>query len=377
MTVIKPGYKELLAKFIAFNTVSSQSNLPFIDCLATYLQQHQFETNYYYNEDKSKANLIAVIGPKDERGILLSGHTDVVPVAEQHWYASPFQLIEKDNRLIGRGTADMKGFLAVVCDVVGTMDLNRLKKPLYLVFTYDEEIGCFGAKALQKKLAELATSIEFALIGEPTNYTLVNAHKSLQATRTEFVGQPAHSSCPHLGHSAIMAAADFLQKLPSVMPMEEDKRFNPSRTTFNAGSIHGGNALNIIAEHCQIDWECRPLPQINIQQINKSVESMSQIIRTCSQVEIKNHVISFVPGLTASGNQTAIQILQQFLPEGIKVTTVPFVTEAGLFQQASIPTVVFGPGEIEQAHQPNESICIDALERYRQFLVDLIAYYCH
>ncbi|WP_133127410.1 acetylornithine deacetylase [Legionella nagasakiensis] len=376
--VIKHAYRELLAQFVAFNTISQQSNLPFIDHLASYLRHHRFETHYYYNQDKSKANLIAVIGPKEHSGILLSGHTDVVPVEGQSWQSPPFQLITKNNRLIGRGTADMKGFIALVCDVVASINLSSLRKPLYLVFTYDEEIGCFGAKALQEELAGLAKSIDFALIGEPTNSALVNAHKSLLATRTEFTGKAAHSSCPHLGHSAIMAAVDFLQQLSAIMPADKDERFNPPQTTFNAGRIDGGNALNIIAEHCWIDWECRPLPQINMERFNDSLKSLSQKVRADSQVDMTHQLISFVPGLTATKNQAVIQFLKQFLPDDkVKVTTVPFVTEAGLFQQASIPAVVFGPGEIEQAHQPNESVCMDAMERYRQFLFDLISYYCH
>tara|TARA_B100000949_G_scaffold24027_1_gene18355 strand:- start:180 stop:1334 length:1155 start_codon:yes stop_codon:yes gene_type:complete len=377
MITPEADYKDFLKHLIAFNTISDQSNLPMIDFLASFLEGHGFSTQRYFNDDNTKANLIARIGPETSGGIMLAGHTDVVPVEDQPWTTSPFSLVEQDGVLIGRGTSDMKGFIALICDVVEQLDLSQLKRPVFLVFTYDEEVGCFGAKRLKEALRKLADQIDFALIGEPTNFSLVNTHKGLQANRTHFTGKPAHSSCPHLGHSAIMAAAGFLQKLPEKLPKEEDERFTPASMTFNAGKIHGGNALNIIAEHCLLDWECRPLPHMKASSIETVIDNCAEEVSRETQVAIENEMVSFVPGLSATQNQLVIQVLKPFLPEDIPVTAAPFVTEAGIFQEVDIPTIVFGPGELEQAHQPDESVSIEAMERYRRFLMTLIDNYCN
>lgn len=377
MTKTKPDYLEILKNLIAFDTTSSKSNLPLIDYLYEFLQQHHFNSRIFYNDDKTKANLFASIGPDVPGGCMLAGHTDVVPVEGQPWDSPPFTLVEQGDRLIGRGTSDMKGFIALVCDVVRAMNLSALEKPMYLAFTYDEEVGCFGAKALQAELAKHADFIEFALIGEPTDFALVNSHKGVQLTKTNFTGKPAHSSCPHLGHNAIMAAAHFLQNLPSILPRDENHRFHPATSTMNAGTIAGGNACNIIAEHCQLDWECRPLPGIEIERLNHALNDLTEQISAETQVKIKNEPLSFVPGLLDNDNQAVIHFLKSFLPDDTPVTTAPFVTEAGLFQQASIPTVVFGPGELEQAHQPNESISKTKMDDFHSFLVALLKHFCH
>lgn len=377
MTTVKQAYAELLKDLVSFDSISNKSNLPCIDFLSHYLSERRFRTQMFFNEDKTKANLVAAIGPDISGGLMLAGHTDVVPVDRQRWDFNPFELIEMKGRLIGRGTSDMKGFIALVCDVIDSVSLNQLKKPLYLVFTYDEEVGCFGAKSLQKELFKYAQYIDFALIGEPTNSSLVNTHKGMQATKTQFMGKPVHSSAPHLGSNAIMAASAFLQQLPSFLPKEENSAFTPAYTTFNAGMIKGGSAVNIIAEHCQLDWECRPLPGIQEKEIAHIMDKLTEEVRSSSKVDVHHHIISFVPGLTTKNNQQSIEFVKQFLPESIKVTTAPFVTEAGIFEQASIPTIVFGPGELEQAHQPNESVSIEAMENYRRFLFDLIQHHCH
>lgn len=377
MSTNSPGYKELLAQLISFDTTSSNTNLPLIRWLDNYLQGYSFKTRIFYNEDHTKANLVATIGPDVSGGFMLAGHTDVVPVEGQPWDTPPFQLTETQTTLTGRGTADMKGFIALVCDAITTIDPGKLTNPVYLVFTYDEEVGCFGARALQGYLKTLASNIQFALIGEPTNFALVNAHKGLQVTHSTFTGKPAHSSCPHLGSNAILAAVEFLRDMASTIPEQEDPRFNPPASTFNAGTIHGGNAVNIIAEHCQLEWECRTIPAVDIAGINKGIAHISQNITGHSKVTIEHKILSQVPGLTADRNEKIIELLKEFLPRDIKTATAPFVTEAGLFQQANIPTVVFGPGDLEQAHQPNESVSIEAMNRYRTFLLNLISHYCH
>lgn len=370
-------YKEILRRLVACNSVSAQSNLPVIDYLASFLEHLNFSTQRFYNKDKSKANLIARAGLPGSGGLLLAGHTDVVPVQGQSWNHPPFTLTEKNGVLIGRGTADMKGFIALVCAAVSKIDLRQLQHPLVLVFTYDEEVGCLGAKALQAQLKEYSALVDFAIIGEPTNFSLVNAHKGIQINRTQFMGKPAHSSCPHLGHSAIMAAAHFLKQLPSKLPNARDERFTPPAMTFNAGKITGGNALNIIAEHCLLEWECRPLPETDPQLIQSIIDACSMDVFNHLKVAVYNEVISFIPGLKAADNHRYIDLLKTFLPQDIPVSTVPFVTEAGIFQQASIPTVIFGPGELEQAHQPNECVSIKVMDHYLNFLVALLNHYCN
>lgn len=371
-------YLEILEKLISFNSISSESNLPLIEYIACLLHKHQFSVKRFYNREKTKANLIATIGPSVGGGLMLAGHTDVVPVQGQAWLSDPFKLTLDKDRLIGRGTSDMKGFIALICDVATRgVHLKQLKKPIYLVFTYDEEIGCFGAKALTKQLRKLAPQIDFALIGEPTNFALVNTHKALQAATTHIRGKAAHSSCPHLGRNAIMAGAKLLTHMEAMLPTERDRNFSPPTATLNVGKILGGNAVNIIAEHCQFDWECRPLPSQDIHQINSTFSTMAAAIAETDEVEINTTIKALVPGLTTQNNRACVEFLKQFLPKDTQLNSAPFVTEAGLFEQANIPTVLFGPGELEQAHQPNESISRQAMECYEAFLLSLIAHYCN
>jgi len=368
-------YKEILTQLISFDTTSSKSNLQLIDYLSLFLEKHGFRTQLYYSEENTKANLIAVIGPETNKGLMLAGHTDVVPVEGQLWETNPFQLTTRENALIGRGTADMKGYLALACEVASTLYQKDLAKPLYLVFTYDEEVGCFGAKRIKEALAALSKNVEFALIGEPTNFALVNAHKGIQVTKSHFLGKPAHSSFPDIGKNAILAAAEFLHQLPEIFPSQENKLFDPPKTTFNAGTITGGNAVNIIAEQCLLEWEYRPLPDVNIKDINEKLKKISETIYQQTEIKIHHSIESFVPGLSPNLNKQSLNILKKIAGEGIEIATVPFVTEAGLFEQASIPSIVCGPGDIKQAHQPNECVSLEAMERYRQFLYKLVNYF--
>lgn len=370
------NYHQILSDLIGFATVSNESNLAVIEYINSLLKGIANDSQYFYNADENKANLLVQIGPDGEEGILLAGHTDVVPVAGQNWSLDPFEAYLNDGKIFGRGSCDMKGFIALVIDVLLSIDINRLKYPVFLLFTYDEEVGCFGAKDIKQTLSELSSQIAFAIIGEPTNLELVTAHKGLQAHKTFFQGVPAHSSCPHLGKSAILSAASFIEQLNSVLPTAKDDKFNPPYSSYNPGMINGGNAMNIIPEHCEIFWECRLLPQFSNDSVIDNLERLLKQIENETGVRAKNETISFVPGLKDENTEEMINWLLPLLPDNTPVSTVSFVTEAGIFQQAGIPTVVYGPGHINQAHKPDEYVSVESMEQYRKVLQNIIEKLC-
>jgi acetylornithine deacetylase len=369
------GYRVLLKELIAFPTVSTASNLALIEFAETFLAEHGFETERIQDDQGDKANLIARIGPDVSGGIALAGHTDVVPVSGQDWQHDPFEMTEKLHHLYGRGTSDMKGFIALAMEAAASVDAARLKKPLYLLLTYDEEIGCLGAMALQEKLKDLAVKPRFVLIGEPTGMQLVSAHKGIQQMVTRVRGKPAHSSRPDLGASAIEFAARYISRIGEMLPAERDEAFHPPLTTFNVGLIKGGEAVNITPEFCELQWEFRHLPQQEPERIRRKLERMSDDIRLqMPGVSAQSRVAAAVPALLAGDNRQIVEHLRQYIePPEPAVTTAPFVTEGGIYQQAGIPAVICGPGLLEQAHQPNEHVSLQAMHDYRDFLLHLIA----
>lgn len=364
----KTNYLRILQKLIEFPTLSAETNLPLIDYTEDFLSSYGFQTQRFYNEEGNKANLIAQIGLRKEGGFMLAGHTDVVPVEGQAWTVEPFQLSERNGCLLGRGTADMKGFLALAMEAAVTIAGRRLQRPLFLCFTYDEEIGCGGAKALSQFWQDLAVRPSFVLVGEPTDRALVTAHKGIQLITTQVRGKPAHSSCPPLGASAIVFAAKLIAALEEVLPLEEDRDFDPPSSTFNIGTISGGTAINIIPEHCQFEWEYRTLPSQNVAQVNAALERLTRALKAQVQgIEVKHYIKTAIPGLKSGANLQAATWLKGFLEDG-KMGTAPFLTEAGLYQKVGIPAVVCGPGSLREAHQPDESVAIDIMESYRVFL---------
>ncbi len=366
-------YLSILEKLINFSTVSSNSNLECIDYIEEFLAKIHFHTERIYNHDKTKANLIARIGPQTDGGIMLSGHSDVVPVKGQDWLTDPFCLVQKEDRLYGRGCADMKGFLALAMELAATIDPDSLQKPLYLVFTYDEEVGCRGAKRLVQVLKNLETRPRFVLIGEPTNMDLVTSHKGISLSTTHIRGKSAHSSCPDLGVSAILAAVSLITRIEAILPTGRDERFDPPGATFNIGTVQGGNASNIIPQDCSFVWEFRPLPSQDTQVVqDKFSELVQELQQEMPGISVDHRVDATVPGLQEGSNREIAIELQLHLQHS-KLATVPFVTEAGLFQQAGIPAIVCGPGHVNQAHQPNEYVPLGLMDEYREFLFKLIA----
>ncbi len=369
-------YLAILKKLISFNTISNESNLALIDYIEDLLTPLGFHCQRYFNTANDKANLIAQVGPKDKKGLMLCGHTDVVPVAGQDWHSNPFELIEQAERLIGRGVCDMKGYIALILAAVQTIELSTLNYPLTLFFTYDEEVGCIGAQNLLDTLKTLSPSVAFALIGEPTNSALVYSHKGLQHTQTAFKGMPGHSSQPSLGISAIKACSEWIGQLDKAIPTNQNNDFSPNHATFNVGQIEGGSAVNIIAEHCVIEWECRYLPEDDATTLNDKIKTLDHDIKTKFQgLSIQQDIKASAPGLSRRLNQATVQYLQRILNPELEAKTVSFVTEAGVLEKANIPCVVFGPGEIEQAHKANESVPKSAMVEHLQYLTKLLSHY--
>ena len=267
----------------------------------------------------------------------------------------------------------MKGFLALAMELAATLDPESLQKPLYLVFTYDEEVGCRGAKRLVEVLKTLDPRPRFVLIGEPTDMDLVTAHKGISLSTTHIRGKPAHSSCPALGASAILAAVRLITQIESILPSGRDEMFDPPGTTFNIGTVQGGNASNIIPQDCSFVWEFRPLPLQDTQAVQDKFSELVQVLqKEMPGISVDHRVDATVPGLQEGGNREIATELQLHLQHS-KLATVPFVTEAGLFQQAGIPAIVCGPGHVNQAHQPNEYVPLGLMGEYREFLFKLIA----
>lgn len=366
------NYLSILERLISFATISADSNLACIDYIEEFLGERNFHTQRFYNAEQTKANLIARIGPETDGGIMLAGHTDVVPVAGQDWHTDPFSLAQKQGRLYGRGCADMKGFLALAMELAASVDAATLQKPLYLIFSYDEEVGCLGAKQLVEELHSLPARPRFVLIGEPTNMDLATAHKGISLSTTRVRGVAAHSSSPALGASAILAAVRLIEQIDGILPAGEDDSFNPPGATFNIGMIDGGNAANIIPQDCRFVWEFRALPSQDDQLVQHRFSEIAQKLeQEMPGITIDHRVDATVPGLQAGANHEIATQLQTHLPNS-KLATLPFVTEAGLYQQANIPAVVCGPGHVNQAHQPNEYVPLQLMDQYRTFLFNVV-----
>lgn len=362
------AYMPILETLIAFPTVSSASNVDLIGYVEEFLAERGFRTDRDMDPSGEKANLIAVAGPQTEGGIMLAGHTDVVPVEGQHWTNDPFRLTEKAGYLYGRGTADMKGFLALVMGIAADLDVSRLERPLVLVFTYDEEVGCRGAKALEQKLEQLSPRPRFAIVGEPTSSALATAHKGLLLNVTRIRGRPAHSSRPDIGANAIVCAAELIQRLEEILPVAVDKEFVPATATLNIGTIRGGSAVNIIAEHCELVWEVRPLPGQGAAEIMARLHQLMRRLETTAPgIHVENETVASVPALDAGRNEAAAERLLKLTGQK-KTATASFATEGGIYQAAGIPSVICGPGEVTQAHQPDERVSLDAMERFDAFL---------
>jgi acetylornithine deacetylase len=358
--------REMLARLIAFDTTSRNSNLALIEFVRDYLDALGVASELVFNEERTKANLYATIGPATGDGIMLSGHTDVVPVDGQDWHSDPFQLTENDGLLYGRGTSDMKGFVAVLLALVPEMVRRNLQTPLHLALSYDEEAGCLGARTLIAALQGRAERPRLCIIGEPTEMRVVNGHKGKQSLRVHVHGHEVHSSLTHLGVNAVEAAADLVAQLRRMARRKReegpfDHEFAPPYTTIHTGIISGGTALNIVPRECHFDFEMRLLPSEPAEPLIDELRNyaathlLPEMQAVQPQTGIQFEPLNSYPPLSALPDDEVTQLA--LAVTGANGTgKVGFGTEGGLFQAAGIPTIVCGPGSIEQAHKPDEFV---------------------
>lgn len=368
----------MLERLVAFDTVSAHSNLALIEFVRDFLADHGIEARILRSDDGAKANLLATIGPMREGGIILSGHTDVVPVEGQPWSSDPFRLEAREGRLYGRGSADMKGFIATALALLPTFLAAGLKRPIHLAFSHDEEVGCRGVPALIAAIARELPRPALAIVGEPTEMRLANRHKGIYGFETVVTGRDGHSSAPDAGLNAIMAATEvlrFLDRLAAEFREQGpfDPGFTPPHTTLNVGEIAGGTALNIVARQCRIRWEFRPVPDHAPDQIRARLDRfvardlLPRLRAQAPEAAVETRALASVPGLRPEAGSPAEALVHHLtgLNEAIGVA---FTTEAGLFQGAGLPAVVIGPGSIAQAHQPDEYVEESQLEACARFL---------
>lgn len=375
--------KEMISKLISFDTVSRHSNLELISFVETYLDGWGVPHQRIENEDGTKANLLATVGPADKAGgIVLSGHTDVVPVDGQDWTSDPVIVREADGRLYGRGTCDMKSFFAIALALVPDFVERGLSVPLHFALSYDEEVGCLGVRPMIDRAIRHLPRPEVVIVGEPTDMKVVNAHKSIHAFQTRIRGLEAHSSATNEGVNAVMIAAElitFISGLAEKMKAKGDasSRFEPPYTSVHVGTVNGGTALNIIPRECGFHWEFRALPD---QDPSELIDAVTEF--ATNELLPKMHAVSpdtgietvpgaHVPSLLPENGSPAETLVMKLAKQN-ETHAVSYGTEAGLFQLADIPTVICGPGSILQAHKPDEFVTLDQVAACEGFMRRLL-----
>ena len=377
---------ELIEKLVGFPTVSRDSNMALIDFVRDYLSEQGVASKLVPNEDGSKANLYATVGPEVEGGVVLSGHTDVVPVDGQPWDSDPFQIRVADDKLFGRGTCDMKSFIAVGLALVPEMLEKPLRRPIHFALSYDEEVGCKGAPDMIERMAAELPSSRAVIVGEPTNMTIVNAHKGMIGCETVVTGYEAHSSQTHRGVSAVMNAARLISFIDEMAREAAEQRrsaegFEPPHTSLHVGTVRGGTAMNIISRECRFQCDLRNIPEDDPQEYLERFETRCGELRAemqavSPQADIVNTFDYHAPGLKPEPGGAAEDLLRVLT--GLNDTgVVAYCTEAGQFQEAGFSTIICGPGSIDQAHQPNEYVERSQVERCEEVLRRLVDYQRH
>jgi acetylornithine deacetylase len=378
---------DLIESLIKFDTTSRESNLELIAFVQDYLGNLGVDCQLIHNDDKQKANLYATLGPKDKSGVMLSGHTDVVPVDGQAWATDPFSVKRGDGKLFGRGTSDMKSFIAIVLAYAPEILRRNLSTPIHLAFSYDEEIGCIGAHGLVDMLKGAPVKPAMCIVGEPTSMKVMIAHKGKLSYRATVRGFECHSSLAPTSVNAVEYAAEAITYLKNMArrfaaegPFDDD--FDIRHTTVHTGVIHGGAALNIVPKDCTFDFEFRHLPSVDGAAL---FEEFRKYVTTTLEPEMQAlipntgfdfHPLSLIPGLDSRADEDVVTFVKS-IAEQNEHGKVAFGTEAGLFQkQAGIPTVICGPGNIEQAHKPDEFVTLEQIalcEKFMQRLIERLA----
>ena len=364
MSVDLTATETVLERLVAFPTVSHLPNLEMIGHAAELLRNAGARVEVLTDASGTKANLWATLGPERDGGIVLSGHSDVVPVEGQDWTVPAFALTERDDRLYGRGTCDMKGFIAAVLARLPALKGMALHRPVHVALTHDEEIGCLGAQALIPELKARAIRPAMAIVGEPTGMQIIDGHKGCCEYTVRFRGLAGHGSAPDKGVNAVTAAVRYAahlleqgEALKARAP--RGSRFDPPHTTVNIGALHGGTAHNVIPEHAVLDWEMRPVvwddADFVTDRMTRYVQGtlLPQMRAVCADAAVETQTIGQVVGLEPM-EQNAVRDLVAALTGCNTAETVPFNTEAGLFQQLGLSVVVCGPGHIAHAHKPDE-----------------------
>jgi len=380
---MKPRVLAIFERLLAFETVSSESNLALIEYVRELLASKGIESLIVKDESGKKANLFASTGPREQPGILLSGHTDVVPAAGQAWTVPAFQATLRDGRVYGRGSCDMKGFIALAIDAMLDAADCSLSRPLQLALSHDEEIGCVGVRRLLDVLHLAPIRPFLCVIGEPTNMQFVLGHKGKGSYRTYCRGLEAHSSLAPRSVNAIHVACDFIAALrQSQQQLQErgaqDADYDVPYSTVHVGQIVGGKALNIVPNLCTLDFEVRNLPADNLDQFLEQLRERAEMIvgeakKLSSVADIEIDTLNVYPGLDTYPSVEAVRLLKNFAAPDTGTAKVSFGTEGGLFKQRlDVPVVVCGPGSIEQAHKPDEFIEVSQMDAGERFLEGLL-----
>jgi len=379
-----PETLRILSELIKFQTVSGTSNVKLIEYCEKKLKSSGAISFKTFDETKLRVNLFSTINGKQKLnggGIILSGHTDVVPASVKEWSSDPYLATEKNNKVYGRGSCDMKGFIACTLALAPYFAIENLKKPIDFSYTYDEETACQGAPVMLKEFKKRKINCSVCIIGEPTSMKAIQAHKGCYEYSTYFTGLAGHGSAPDKGVNAVEYASRFINRLMELR--EELKKrvpknsiFTPPYTTLQIGRIKGGLARNVIADQCVVDWELRPVIKEDGEFVNKTMDDyikntlLPQMRKTYPQSNIEKKIIGEIIGFDKEEKSEAVNLICNLTGDNSK-DVVSFGTEAGLFQEIGISTVVCGPGSIEQAHKVDEYVSFDQLKLCLKMLVDL------
>ncbi|CAA7617405.1 Acetylornithine deacetylase/Succinyl-diaminopimelate desuccinylase and related deacylase [Candidatus Terasakiella magnetica] len=376
-----PSALDMIEKLIAFDTTSYKTNLRLIEYISDVLSGLGVDIRLTWDEQRQKANLFATIGPADRPGIVLSGHTDVVPVEGQDWTSPPFTLTRRGDALFGRGTADMKSFIAICVALAPEFVARPLRMPIHFAFSYDEEVGCIGVRRLIEDLGALEVMPRLCLVGEPTEMKAVIGHKGKKSIRCRVEGHECHSALNDQGVNAVEIAAELVSRLRGLQRRIReqgpfDSGYQPPYTTLHTGTIQGGTALNIVPKSCTFEFEIRNLPDHDPDPLMAEMRGwaqdlMPEMLAVSSDAGILLDEHNSTPGLSMDQNDEAVRLVCALSGDN-DISKAAFTTEAGLFQKAGIPAVVCGPGSIAQAHKPDEFITLEQVGRCEDFLRRLL-----
>ena len=379
-----PETLKILAELIKFQTVSGSSNIELIEYCEEKLSKLGAESFKTFDDKKLRANLFSTINGKKKLnggGIILSGHTDVVPASTKDWASNPYIASERNNKVFGRGSCDMKGFIACTLALAPYFANQDLKKPIHFSYTYDEETACQGAPVMLKELKSRKINCSVCIVGEPTNMKAIQAHKGCYEYSTHFLGLAGHGSAPDKGVNDVEYATKFINKLMELREKLKERQpknsvFTPPYTTLQIGRIKGGIARNVIADQCTVDWELRPVVFEDGEFVNHVMDSyvkdtlLPEMKKTYINSSIKKEIIGEIVGFNKEEKSDAVNLICNLTGDNSR-HVVSFGTEAGLFQELGISTVVCGPGSIEQAHKTDEYVSYDELKRCLKMLIDL------